>query len=151
MVVRKWTQLTPQEQRCWTALAFPTTDQPKGSATWFKPWRELSVAEGIAATALGWKCETWEGNEWFLPEDTPWSELSEATRVHLMILGETEEAWNYMFCGPTPAGFIDGGDMRTWKWLKDREKEAALELGFTPSTWNMEEMADVHAYLRDFS
>mmetsp|Transcript_48468 Transcript_48468/g.135412 ORF Transcript_48468/g.135412 Transcript_48468/m.135412 type:complete len:503 (+) Transcript_48468:77-1585(+) len=150
-----WERLSDSEQRCWRALGFVPSmwDQygRKGSnPTWFTPWNAISAAQRSAAQALGWDAAKWDGFEWLLPKDAMWRDLEETTREHLSILGESCDSWDEMFGLSQPAGYCVGGDMRRWQELSLAEQEAASRLGFTPPTWDMVELADIHAYVRDF-
>jgi len=137
----------------WASI-LPSKPSVKKSSTrneiWERPWVKLTAAETVAATALGWDAVAWDGSEWLLPDDD-WLELDEKIRGHLEVLGESSESWEeaLKFTPPSyAAGY--GGDWREWVDLTSKEQDAASKLGFTEPTWNMKEMADVHAYIRDF-
>merc|ERR1739848_63695 len=78
-------------------------------------------------------------------------ELDEEVRKHLAVLGESEVSWpitSEKKVSRKGAGY--GGDWRVWEDLLWMEQEVATQLGFTAPTWNMTEMGDVHAYLKEF-
>lgn len=117
---------------------------------WFRSWAFLTAAQRAAAEALGWTETSWEGFEWLLPEHGDWSALDAETQKHLRVLGEDADSWHDMFGANNPAGMCMGGDMREWTELSLEEQLAATTLGFTPQSWDMNEMADVHGYVADF-
>ncbi|CAK0788964.1 unnamed protein product [Prorocentrum cordatum] len=154
-----WEGLSKEERVCWKTLGWGPwqnlvargRQSRSGSPTWFVGWASLSGAERGAAEALGWDSEKWDGYNWLLPTDQTWNELDEETRRHLAVLGEDQGSWNEMFFGSRkPAGYVFGGDMRTWDQLTTTERRAAAQLGFGRQTWDMVEMAGVHEFVRDF-
>merc|ERR1740129_922511 len=150
-----WVRLTDDEQRCWKVLGctpsmWDADCRTDSNPTWSKPWELISVAERSAAQALGWDAEKRDRSEWPLPTDVLWCALQESARTNLSILGETCDSWDEMFCFHRPAGYCAGGDMRRWAQLSSVEQHAALQLGFWPASWDMVEMADIYAYIRDF-
>lgn len=155
LLVKFWEDLLEGEQRCWNVLGVTGSmwgrrAKDGSNKTWYKPWGQISAAERAAAQALGWDVTKWDGCEWLLPQKVKWTDLPENTRRHLAVLGETHNSWEEMFPLGVPAGYFDGGDMRTWIELSGEEQKAAAQLGFTPPSWDMVDMTDVHEYVRDF-
>lgn len=159
---RQWSELTRDEKRLWRVLGWsskqwegkPAAENP----TWKRRWGELSTAEQAAANALGWDAAKWASYppHWPWPESTDWYDLSEDVRHHLSILGESCDSWLELYDKPHRVGAGEGGDYRPWGELSAVEQAAATDLGFSKATWDANllwdgfEMADVHAYVRDF-
>lgn len=117
---------------------------------WYRPWSQLTATEVQAVTALGWNADEWKQSSWHLP-DVDWEDLDEDMRGLLTALGETAALWDAGLArGPPRRGAGHGGDWRSWAELTPREIDVASRLGFTAPTWNFQEMADVHGYVRDF-
>lgn len=64
----------------------------KDNMKWDCTWEELSPAEQMAATTLGWQPESWAQRLWVVPKKD-WHELPEEVRDALIVLGETQESW----------------------------------------------------------
>eukprot|EP00930_Biecheleria_cincta_P058399 TRINITY_DN44233_c0_g1_i1.p1 TRINITY_DN44233_c0_g1~~TRINITY_DN44233_c0_g1_i1.p1 ORF type:complete len:479 (+),score=42.46 TRINITY_DN44233_c0_g1_i1:216-1652(+) len=158
---RQWSELTHDEKRLWRALGWSSKQwdgKPVENQIWKCKWSSLSTTEQASAHALGWDADKWDSYppHWPWPESTDWYDLGEDVRHHLTVLGESYDSWLELFDKPYRVGAGEGGDYRTWAELSAIEKAAATDLGFSKSTWDADltwegfEMADVHAYVRDF-
>eukprot|EP00931_Biecheleriopsis_adriatica_P120250 TRINITY_DN95368_c0_g1_i1.p1 TRINITY_DN95368_c0_g1~~TRINITY_DN95368_c0_g1_i1.p1 ORF type:complete len:428 (+),score=59.59 TRINITY_DN95368_c0_g1_i1:101-1285(+) len=155
----QWSELTLQEKRLWRVLGWSKKlwdGTPYDNPVWKRKWSALSTAEQAAAGALGWDAGKWETCYWPWPPETEWCHLSEDVRHNLSVLGETPETFVELYDKPYRIGAGERGDGRPWSDLTTEEKTAAMELGFSKAiwdanlTWDGIEMADVHAYVRDF-
>ena len=150
----KVAELTPKEVEHWKTLEWiPDGDQAgiKRGKHWDLMWWQLWPRQRKAAEALGYSESSWNENQWLLPRRAGWWDLDATMRRHLEDLGETEELWDG-WTKPEPisgqseevvAQMNASGESRLWSQLSRKQQQAATALGLTPSTWNMEEMADV--------
>jgi len=150
-------EFTPEELAHWRILGWlkdPEAEKPsvdKGSAAapwnpiWERVWPELEPAQREAATKLGYAADSWNRNQWLLPKNVGWSELSERVQQCLEALGESPNSWDSWTTGTSSGStVVNCNDLRPWSWLSPQECASARSLGFTQATWNSVEMADVH-------
>jgi len=125
-----------------------------GKSIWMYVWYDMTSVQQEAAASLGWDANSWNSNQWPLPKDISWSNLTAEMQQHLEILGENARSWdNRHSQGESTTtkkkkkkkkNKVIVNEQRPWWQLALDEKQAAAALGFTQDTWNATELADVN-------
>lgn len=134
---------------------------------WGYRWFQLTPEQQKAAIILGWNDTSWDESRWLLGKDIAWDDLGSDVQRALEVLGESSETWDEYSPAPKKAcsefqiqrqehasKLVDGNSgvmaERPWKGLSAKERAAAVGLGFTRTTWECTEMADIGATIDEF-
>jgi len=130
---KSWDSLSDTEKRAAAQLgALSKNSWDQGTAAvWKIQWEQLSYLQREAAKSLGWTAASWDeddSNEWSLPKDKDWAQLTEAEKKLAARLGVSgANAWD---SGSAPVW------MMKWVKLKSSQQQAAKELGWNAHTWD---------------